>query len=160
VVQSREKEEERPMKRLAVLLSLVFLASVGLSPATADDAETIAAINASSNALDDAFGARNVEVIRSLMTADHVTVTPYYDGPQSVDDQIASLKELDYGQTFVTEPSVVLLSSDVALRTFIADLKGSFQGEPLPARVFVNETLIKRDGKWIERFFQVTTLKP
>jgi hypothetical protein len=55
---------------------------------------------------------------------------------------------------------VVLLSPDAALRTFTADLKGSFRGEPLPARVFVNETLVRRDGKWIERFFQVTTMKP
>jgi hypothetical protein len=38
-------------------------------------------------------------------------------------------------------------------------LKGSFRGTPLPARAFVNETLIQRDGKWIERFFQITTLK-
>jgi ketosteroid isomerase-like protein len=128
--------------------------------AKATDADTIAAINASSNALDRAFADRNVEAIKSLMTPDHVSVTPYYDGPQSVDDQIASLTKLDYGQTIVGTPSIVLLSPDVALRTFIADLKGSFRDKPLPARAFVNETLVKRDGKWIERFFQITTLKP
>lgn len=148
------------MKTLAALLSFVILVAAGFGPAAADDAETVAAINASSNALDDAFGARDVAAIRALMTEDHISVTPYYDGPQSVEDQIASLAKLDYGQTFVTEPSVVLLSPDVALRTFTADLKGSFDGTPLPARVFVNETLVNRDGKWIERFFQVTALKP
>jgi ketosteroid isomerase-like protein len=148
------------MRKLATVLSLMLLASAGLSSANASDAETIAAINASSNALDSAFAARDVAAIRSLMTPDHVTVTPYYDGPQSVDDQIASLPELDYGETIVGEPSVVLLAPDVALRTFIADLEGSFKGTPLPAHAFVNETLVKRDGKWIERFFQITTLKP
>ena len=148
------------MRRLAAVLSLILLAYAGLFMANATDAETIAAINASSNALDEAFADRNVETIKSLMTPDHVSVTPYYDGPQSVDDQIASLAELDYGQKIVGTPSVVLLSPDVALRTFTADLKGSFRGKPLPARAFVNETLVKRDGKWIERFFQVTTLKP
>ncbi len=148
------------MRKLAAVLSLILLASAGLFMANATDAETIAAINASSNALDEAFADRNVETIKSLMTPDHVSVTPYYDGPQSVDDQIASLAELDYGQKIVGTPSVVLLSPDVALRTFTADLKGSFRGKPLPARAFVNETLVKRDGKWIERFFQVTTLKP
>lgn len=148
------------MRRLAAVLSLILLASAGLFMANATDAETIAAINASSNALDEAFADRNVETIKSLMTPDHVSVTPYYDGPQSVDDQIASLAELDYGQKIVGTPSVVLLSPDVALRTFTADLKGSFRRKPLPARAFVNETLVKRDGKWIERFFQVTTLKP
>jgi hypothetical protein len=54
---------------------------------------------------------------------------------------------------------VVLLAPDVVLRTFIAELKGSFKGTPLPARAFVNETLVRRDGKWIERLFQVTTLE-
>lgn len=149
------------MRRSAAALILtLLLASVGPSSAQTPDAETIAAVNAASNALDDAFAARDVDKIRSLMTADHVTVTPYYNGPQSVDDQIASLPELDYGETIIGEPSVVLLASDVALRTFVADLKGSFMGKPLPARAFVNETLIRQDGKWIERFFQITALSP
>lgn len=150
------------MLRFAAALALMLLAFTGSIPsqAGAGDAETIAAINASSNALDEAFAKRDVEAIKALMTQDHVTVTPYYDGLQTVEDQIASLSELDYGQTIVGEPSVVLLAPDVALRTFIADLKGSFKGKPLPSRAFVNETLVKRDGKWIERLFQITTLKP
>ena len=141
------------------VLGIMLFASVGGSGVNASDAETFAAINASSNALDEAFAKRDVEAIKSLMTPDHVSVTPYYDGPQSVADQIASLSELDYGQTIVGKPSIVLLSPDVALRTFIADLKGSFKGKPLPTRAFVNETLVKRDGKWIERLFQITTLR-
>ena len=149
------------MHRLTAVFSLMLLVLAGtlLSAARAGDADTIAAINASSNALDEAFAKRDVATIKALMTADHVTVTPYYDGPQSVDDQIASLSELEYGQTIVGEPSVVLLAPDVALRTFIAELKGSFQGKKLPSRAFVNETLVKRDGKWIERLFQVTSLE-
>ena len=148
------------MRVLATLFSLMLLASASLFQAEASEAETIDAINASSNALDEAFAKRDVEAIKALMTPDHVTVTPYYEGLQSVDDQIASLPELDYGQTIQGTPAVVLLAPDVALRTFIADLKGSFKGKPLPARAFVNETLVKRDGKWIERLFQITTLKP
>lgn len=142
-----------------VLLGIWLFTSVGGSSVNASDAETFAAINASSNALDEAFAKRDVGAIKSLMTPDHVSVTPYYDGPQSVADQIASLSELDYGQTIVGKPSIVLLSPDVALRTFIADLNGSFKGKPLPTRVFVNETLVRRDGKWVERFFQITALR-
>jgi ketosteroid isomerase-like protein len=139
----------------------IVLAACLLSPIAvqADDAETVAAVNASSNALDDAFAARDLAAIRALMTPDHISVTPYYDGPQTVDDQITSLGELDYGEIILEGPTVVLLADDVALRTFTADLDGSFKGEPLPARAFVNETLIKLDGKWIERFFQITALK-
>jgi hypothetical protein len=148
------------MRMIAVVFSLILVATGNLAVARADDADAITAVNASSDALDAAFGARDIAAIRALMTPNHISVTPYYGGPQTVDDQIASLDELDYGATIVGTPSVVFLSPDVALRTFVADMHGSFAGTPLPARAFVNETLIKRDGKWIEAFFQITTLKP
>jgi len=140
---------------------LILLATpVDLAVAQASDAETVTAVNTASDALDEAFTVSDADSIRSLMTTDHVTVTPYYDGPQSVDDQIASLPDLKFKQTVVGEPSVALLAPDVALRTFIANLEGSFKGTPLPSRVFVNETLVQHNGEWLERFYQVTTLKP
>ena len=124
----------------------------------ADDAATIAAINASSNALDAAFTKKDVATIKALMTPDHITVTPYYDGPQTVQDQLDSLGTYDWSQTIVGDVDVALLGPEVAMRTFTADLKGTIQGKPLPPRVFNTEILVKRDGKWVERFYQVTTL--
>lgn len=147
------------MRSLAAVLSLVILVAGAALTSRAADADTVAAINASSNALDDAFAKSDVETIKKLMTPDHITVTPYYDGPQTVQDQIDTLKELDWSQTIVGDVAVSLLGPDAALRTFTADLKGTFQGKTLPARVFVTEVLVKRDGNWIERFYQVTTLE-
>jgi hypothetical protein len=147
------------MRSLA-MFSLVILTIAVASKALAGDAETIEAINASSNALDKAFEQNDKAAIKALMTPDHISVTPYYDGPQTTDDQIASLPELKWDQRIVSNVKVSLLGDDAALRTFTADLKGSFKGKPLPAKVFATEILVKRDGKWIERFYQVTTLKP
>ncbi|MBN9020848.1 MAG: nuclear transport factor 2 family protein [Rhizobiales bacterium] len=143
---------------LAIAAALALGTAALPAPLEADEAAETAAVNAAENALDDAFGRRDEPTIRALMTPDHITVTPYYDGIQTVDDQIASLAELDYGETIVGEPRVVFLSPDVALRTFVAELQGSFRGKPLPARVFVNETVVRRDGKWVEALFQVTAL--
>jgi hypothetical protein len=151
---------EEPIMLRLVAFALIIFAGAWMSPARADDAETVAAVNASSTALDAAFSKKDVAAIKGLMTPDHITVTPYYDGPQTVDDQLASLSEYDWSQTILGDVSVSLLSPEVALRTFVAELKGTFAGKPLPARVFVNETLVKRDGKWVERFYQATTLKP
>lgn len=148
------------MRKLAALSFLVVLACSGPPPAAADDAATIAAINASSNALDEAFTKKDVDTIKALMTPDHITVTPYYDGPQTVEDQLNSLGDYDWAQTIVGDVNVSLLGPDVAMRTFKADLKGTFKGKPLPPRVFNTEILVKRDGKWVERFYQVTTLNP
>jgi hypothetical protein len=71
--------------------------TAALSPALANEAETIKAINASSNELDKAFEQNDKAAINALMTPDHISVTPYYDGPQTTDDQIASLPELKWG---------------------------------------------------------------
>jgi len=140
---------------------MLFVAPVDLAGAQSNEVEIVTAINAAAGTLDEAFLAGDAEGIRSMMTEDHVAVTPYYDGPQSVDDEIASLTDLTgYNQTIVGEVSVALLAPDVALRTFVADLEGSFKGKSLAARVFVNETLVKRNELWIERFYQVTTLPP
>jgi ketosteroid isomerase-like protein len=148
------------MRSLAAVVSLVILVvGAALFEAKAGDTETIAAINASSNALDDAFAKSDVDTIKKLMTPDHITVTPYYDGPQTVQDQLDSLSDLDWSQTIVGDVDVSLLGPDAALRTFVADLKGSFEGKTLPGRVFVTEVLVKHDGQWIERFYQVTTLE-
>lgn len=62
------------MRSLVVVLSLVVIL-VGATPfeANAGDAETIAAINDSSIALDDAFSKGDVDTIKKLMTPDHIT---------------------------------------------------------------------------------------
>jgi ketosteroid isomerase-like protein len=148
------------MSRLAAILTFLLVLAAPLYEASAADADTIAAVNASSDALDAAFEKQDAETIKALMTSDHITVAPYYDGPQTVEDQLASLSEYDWQQTIVGDVDVAILAPDVALRTFTADLKGTFQGKTLPSQVFATELLVKRDGKWVERFYQVTTLKP
>jgi uncharacterized protein (TIGR02246 family) len=148
------------MSRLPAILTFLLVLAAPLCQARAADADTIAAVNASSDALDAAFEKQDAETIKALMTPDHITVAPYYDGPQTVEDQLASLSEYDWKQTIVGDVDVAVLAPDVALRTFTADLKGTFQGKKLPSQVFATELLVKRDGKWVERFYQVTTLKP
>ena len=134
------------MRKLAALFSLLILASAGLYQATAGEAKTIAAINKVAAALDAAFAQKDVEAIKGMMTPDHVSVTPYYDGPQSVADQVASLPELNFGQTIQGKVTVTLLGPDAAMRTFTAALNGSFKGKPLPALVFATEILVKLMG--------------
>jgi hypothetical protein len=94
------------------------------------------------------------------MTPDHVAVAYYYEAPQTVDEQIASLPNLKYVQTNLTEPKVVLLGDGVALRTLTAKLDGTFEGESLTGEVFITAILVERDGTWLEHFYQVTRLGP
>lgn len=153
------------MRKLAgsgasALLSLLILVTAGLVQAQAGEAEAVEAINKEAAALDEAFERQDVEAVKRLMTPDHVAVTPYYDGVQSVADQLASLPELKYEQSVVGEVAVTLLGPDAAMRTFTAKLDGSFEGKPISGEVFVSEVWVKSDGAWQEKFYQVTTLKP
>jgi hypothetical protein len=115
---------------------------------------------AASAALDNAFERQDAEIIKSLTTPEHVAVTPYYGRPQSVDEQIASLSELKYVQTKIGDDKITLLGPDAGLRMFTADLDGTFKGERIPKRMFVTSVMVRRDGRWLETFYQVTALKP
>jgi len=141
----------------AILLTL-FLGAAGALAARAGDAEIIEAVNKAAASLDQAFEKDDVAAAKALMTPDHVAVTPYYDGPQSVADQIASLPDFEYEQSVLGDVSVKMLGSDAALRSFSAELNGSFKGRALPRRVFVSAVWVKRDGTWAEKFYQVTAL--
>ncbi len=148
------------MRKIAAIVSLTILVTAGLSPARAGEAETIDAIVKAAAALDQAFEAQDTKAVTDLMTPDHVAVTPYYDGPQTVADQLGSLPKLKYEQTIDGKPTVAVLCSDAAARTFKAELNGSFEGKPIASKVYVSEIWVKRDGAWAEKLYQVTALKP
>ena len=144
------------MRKIATIVSLTILVTAGLSPARAGEAETIDAIIKAAAALDRAFESQESKAVKTLMTPDHVAVTPFYDGPQTVADQLASLPELKYEQKIDGKPTVAVLCPDAAARTFKAELNGSFEGKPIASKVFVSEIWVKRDGAWAEKLYQVT----
>lgn len=128
--------------------------------AGAGEAETIAAVNAAAAALDDAFERQSADEIKRMMTADHIAVSSYYGAPQTGAEQIASLPELKYEQTIVGAVKVDVLGPDAALRTFTARLDGTYQGKAVPSPVFVTAIMVRQDGQWKERFYQITAVQP
>ena len=148
------------MQKIAAIVSLTILITAGLSPARAGEAETIDAIIKAAASLDQAFEQQDAETIKKMMTPDHVAVTPFYRGPQTVADQLGSLPKLKYEQKIDGKPTVAVLCSDAAARTFKAELNGSFEGKPIASKVFVSEIWVKRGGAWVEKLYQVTALKP
>lgn len=147
------------MRTTALLVLVVYLAA-GLPQARAGEAETIAAVNAAAAALDNAFERQSADEIKHMTTADHVAVTPYYDAPQTVAEQIASLPELKYEQTNVGAVKVDVLGPDAAMRTFTARLEGTYKGKPIPSPAFVTAIMVRQDGQWKERFYQITAVQP
>ena len=143
---------------LAALSFLILTATVACTQS--GDVATVEAVDNAAAKLDEAFEAQDAAAIKALMTSDHVAVTHYYGEAQSVDEQIASLPDLKYKQTNSSEPAVTLLGPDVALRTLTAKLDGTYKEKPISGDVFITSTLVKQNGKWLERFYQVTHLAP
>ena len=135
--------------RTTALLVVVLCLAAGLPQARAGEAETIAGVNAAAAALDNAFERQSAEEIKRMMTADHIAVTPYYDAPQSVAEQIASLSELKYEQTNIGTVKVDVLGPDAAMRTFTARLDGTYKGKPIPSPAFVTAIMV-RQGRPVE----------
>ena len=146
--------------RKLILSILAFVLAAGIAGANAGEPATVAAINAASAALDDAFERLSTEDIKRMMTADHLAVTPYYETPQTAAQQIATLPELKYKQTNTGEVKVVVLGPDAGMRTFTARLDGTYKGKTIPPDVFVTSIMVRQDGQWREKFYQVTALQP
>jgi ketosteroid isomerase-like protein len=155
-----EKAKERSVRTTTILLALAACLVTGVPKAEAGDADTVAAINAAVASLDAAFEAGDADAIKAMMTSDHVAVTPFYDGPQPVAAQLASLPELKYQQTIVGTPKVEALGPDAGMRTFEARFDGTFKGKPIAPRGFVTSILVKDGEHWHEKFYQVTAMAP
>ncbi len=144
-------------KCLAALSTLVFLL---LGVCAQDELAAIKEIDNVVAKLDEAFQKHDVEAAKALMTSDHVAVTPYYSGPQSFDEVVATLADYDIKQTDLSEPEVVMMGSNHAMRTLTAKLEGSFKDQSISDKVFITSILVKQDGEWLEHFYQVTSFAP
>ena len=138
----------------------IAMAAAAMTPAFADEAPDIGAIKAGLARLDDAFHTGNTDAIRTMMTPDHLSVTFVSNGPQTVDEQLASLPALKSVEIYdALPPTVATLGPDAALVTMEQSYRGTFQGNPVSNRVFISGIWVKGDGVWRERFYQETVIQ-
>ena len=55
---------------------------------------------------------------------------------------------------------MVVLGPDAGMRTFTARLDGTYKGKTIPPDVFVTSIMVREDGQWREKLYQVTALQP
>ena len=147
------------MNAIRTGLLAAVLAIAATAPAPADEAADIAAIEAQRTALGQAYETGDADAIRGLMTPDQRSVTFVYDGPQTVDEQVATLKDLKVEVYDAIPPTVEMLGPDAALVTTEQSYRGTYKGNPLPGRVFVSEVWVRVDGKWLQKFYQETIME-
>lgn len=148
------------MTKLKISALAMLLAATAAPSVLADDASTIAEVTAAKAILDQAFQDRDADAIESMVTPDHLSVTSYYGVPFNTDDQLATLSEFDAHYFDFSEPTITVFSDDSAMVTFENSYTGTFQGRPLPERVFVSEIWEKQGGKWLQGLYQETPIAP
>lgn len=92
------------------------------------------------------------------MTPDHIAIGPVYDGPVSIDEQIAMFPRIVLSERVPTDKQVTLLSDTVAIGNFGMTLRGTLDGKPLHERAYSTEIWVKRDGKWLQKLYQETAI--
>ena len=72
---------------------------------------------------------------------------------------LGTLPDLKLNEVRESKMTVSLLGPDAAMITYIADMDGTFLGIAVPSRGFVTSIMVRRDGRWLERLYQVTKLE-
>jgi ketosteroid isomerase-like protein len=110
-------------------------------------------------ALNEAYSKRDADAIHRLTITEHVSVTTYYGGPATRAEQLASLVDLKISDYTAAKTKVTLLNKETALVTYELTTKGTFKGKALPAKCFASAVWVKRDGAWLEAYYQETPLE-
>lgn len=129
-------------------------------PVASREAATVDEIKTAVLELEKAFADQDVEAIRRLASPDHISLAANYGKPVALEEQLATLAEFHHRPSDFSSLEVTLLGDGAALVNFENALAGTWQGEPLPPRVYVTEIWLKRDGKWRQRLYQETPVAP
>jgi uncharacterized protein (TIGR02246 family) len=135
-------------KLIATLAAGLLLAAAGRADGEKDVLAALGRLNA-------AFAADDAGVVRELMTADHVAVTPYA-GRQTLDELVRHLPDGKFTEYKTGPMAVRPLADGAVLVTYTLAQKGTFQGKPIPTRAHAAAVWVKRDGKWREAYYQET----
>ncbi len=108
--------------------------------------------------LDQAFNDKDIPAIKGLCTPDHLSVTLYQPKPKGLAEAFRLLE--DYKTSAYTRMNVTVkpLNANTALLNMTVRVKSTFRGKPMPSRYFASGVWVKRDGKWLEAFYQETPL--
>lgn len=138
-------------KVLVVLAACCLVAAEG-----PEDRTAMQAVEKAMTALNEAFKNGDAEMVKRLMTADHVAVTSYYGGPQKLEDQLKTLSDNKVTEYKTGKMQVKLLSQDVAMVSYPLTLKATYKGKEVPVRNFVSTVWVRKGNHWLETFYQET----
>ena len=136
------------------LQALVIVAVAVMS--TGDTQQGVAKeVEAAVHGVQTAFNKGDVETLKQLMTDDHVTFLTYAHFSNAA-DQLKTLSDWKFSAYKIDGLKIKVLAGDVALVSYQAVIKGTYQGKEVPSPVWVAEVWVRRDGRWVQASYQET----
>jgi uncharacterized protein (TIGR02246 family) len=136
-------------------LRSLWIGTVVMLLALQAKADTAEEVERAVRTIQTAFNKGDVDAVKRLMTEDHVTILPYAQFSNSV-DQLQGLADWKFTEYKMQGLKVKALAKDVALASYQATIKGTYKGKEVRSPVQVAEVWINRDGKWLQASYQET----
>ena len=140
---------------MTALTTLIVVGNLML--AGPDDAEVRDELIAATKQLNKAYVLHDIPAIEQL-TAANVIMIMRDVKTFSWADQLKVMPKLITTSYKRKQTTARLLTDTVAQISYIADVEGTFDGNPLASPVRVLETWTKQDGKWKQSSYQETAL--
>ncbi len=145
------------MKRAAI--GIATLAGVALAtPAVAGQGNLYNEIMQAYQEINQAFIDGDVEGLKRLTTDDHVAVTHAGSADKSVVDRLGDNKLVGFNREIVSDVVVEEIAPGVVIQRFDAEMRGSYNGVPVPEHVAITIIWQQQDGRWVERLYQHTPI--
>ena len=140
-------------------LTIILALNLSAERVAAADKDIIDAVIAADKALNDAFVILDRKALKELTAPDHVAVTPSYGRPMNTQEQLDTLADIKLKITSSSEPKVTVLAPNAVLLEQEKSYSGTFEGKPIPSRVYSTAVWSKIDGQWRERLYQETVIR-
>src|ERR1700757_4634280 len=98
----------------------------------------------------EAYKNKNADAFRKLMAADYHGV--YAEGIQALDTEVADMAKADLQEYALSDVRVVFPHADVAVITYKATTKGTFNGQDRSGTYNAGSVYMKRGGTWLGIF--------
>lgn len=109
--------------------------------------------------LSEAVRSKNLEAFSASVTDDMLYVTA--DGTHDKTQTLDILRKLELTEYTLTDFKVVVADKDAAVVTYTSNIRGSYDGQPLPPGMqYESSAWVNRGGRWLNVYHQDTLVLP
>ena len=144
--------------KAAVTCVLALACATSAFAQTATKADTERALIANENRIAEAIAKGDAATFTSMLTPD--SMAGDMNGFIKAAEFVGQLGQLKLSTWKISDTRVQWIDEKTAVLMYTWTGKGTFQGQPIPEKVYASTIWTERTGKWLAAFHQETTAAP